>query len=202
MKIAVLGGNGKTGLEIINQALKAGHTVNALVRRAGALTNQKGLTIFVGDATNAKDVAKASEGANVIVSTLGAMRGTLMADAVTAVITASKTTNVKRFIIMSSFAVRKDQLSGGMKLIAGLAMGKVVKDKLASEDLLRESSFDWTIVYATGLTNNAKGANVRVLEANESISMKNKIARADVAAWILKEAKNNDYIKADVTISE
>lgn len=202
MKVTVLGGNGKTGLEVIEQAIEAGYKVTALVRRADTLTPRKGLTIVVGDATKAKDVMKASEGADSIISTLGSMGGTLMTDAVTAVIAASKTTNVKRFIVMSSFAVRKNQLSGGMKLVAGLVMGKMIKDKSASEELLRKSYLDWTVVYATGLTNGAKGAKVRVVNADETISMKHKIARANVAAWMLEETKNNDYIKADVIISE
>lgn len=50
-------------------------------------------------------------------------------------------------------------------------------------------------MYATLLTDEPSGAKVRTVNKNESISMNNKISRADVAAWILAEAKNNDFVK-------
>jgi putative NADH-flavin reductase len=201
MNITVLGASGKTGSEIVTQALEAGHSVNALVRRENALQAQKNLNIIVGDVTKEQDVVKASKGTNVIVSALGAMSGSLMTDAVTTVIAASNTTGVKRFILMSSFAVRKGQLSGGTKFMTGLVMKKAVSDKATSEDLLRNSDLDWTIVYPTGLTNDAKGANVRVVDSSETLSMKNKIARADVAAWMLNEATNNTFVRSEATIT-
>jgi uncharacterized protein YbjT (DUF2867 family) len=124
-----------------------------------------------------------------------------LTDAVTAVIEASKSTGVKRFILMSSFAVRKEQLSGGTKVMTGLLMGKAVKDKSASEELLRQSNLNWTIVYPTGLTNNEKGAQVRVVSSSEKVGMKNKIARADVAAWILDEAEASNHVKSEALIT-
>jgi uncharacterized protein YbjT (DUF2867 family) len=201
MKVTILGASGKTGVQVVNQALESGYMVNALVRNADSLKKKANLNVFVGNVTDAKDIEKVSQGSDVIISALGAMSGSLMTEAVTAVIAASKVTGVKRFILMSSFAVRKEQLSGGMKLITGLVMGKAIQDKSKSEALLRKSDLDWTIVYATGLTNEAKGAKVKTLSSTESLSMKNKIARADVAVWMLKEANENAYNKAEVTIS-
>jgi putative NADH-flavin reductase len=201
VKITVLGATGKTGTEVVKQALEAGHSVNALVRREGALEAQAKLNVIVGDVTNAQDVAKASKGADVVISTLGSMGGNLMTDAVSAVIAASKVTGVKRFILMSSFAVRKEQLSGGTKFVTGLLMGKAVKDKSASEDLLRNSNLDWTIVYPTGLTNNAKSGNVRVVGSSETVGMKNKTSRADVASWILDEAEAGNHVKSEALIT-
>jgi putative NADH-flavin reductase len=202
MKLTVLGASGKTGSAIVTQALEAGHSVNALVRRSNALESRSNLNVIVADVTDPQDIAKASQGTDVIISALGAMGGSLMTDAVNAVITSSKTTGVKRFILLSSFAVRKEQMTSGMKLIYGLVMGKAIKDKSASEALLRNSDLDWTIVYATSLTNDAKGATVRVLGSTETFSMKHKIARADLAAWMLDEAQKNAYVKAEITISQ
>jgi len=201
MNITVLGASGKTGSEIVNQALAAGHSVTAIVRRPESIESKTNLKVVVGDVTNQKDIAKISKGTDVIVSALGAMGGTLMTDTVTAVIAASKVTGVKRFILMSSFMVRKDQLTGGTKLMSNMLMGKAVADKSTSEDLLRSSDLDWTIVYPTGLSNKDKSANVRVVSSSEKLSMKNGISRADVAAWILKEAKANAYVKAEAVIT-
>jgi uncharacterized protein YbjT (DUF2867 family) len=201
MIITVLGANGKTGQEIVNQALQAGHTVHALVRRADAITERPNLKIFVGDAAKTKDIVRASDGTSTIISALGAMSGTLMTDAITAVIAASKTTGTKRFILMSSFAVRKEQLGSGTKLLTGLLMSKAVGDKSNSEELLRTSDLDWTIVYPTALTSSPAGAAIRIVADNEKLGMKNKIARADVAKWILNESQNNAFVRKDAVIT-
>ena len=79
MIIVVLGAAGKTGQEVVNQALAAGHRVHALVRRADGMAARANLEVFVGDATRAKDVAGASRGADVIIS---ALRRTLSAELV------------------------------------------------------------------------------------------------------------------------
>lgn len=202
MNITVLGASGKTGSELIKQALDAGHTVTAVVRRAGAIETQHNLTVTVGGVTDPSVIIDASKGADVIVSTLGSIKGTLMTDTITAVIAASNTTKVKRFILMSSFAVRREQLGGATKVITGLAMGNVIKDKATSEELLRASDLDWTIVYPTSLTNASKGAMLRVVPVGEKVGITHKIARADVAAWILTEANENKFVKKDVLITQ
>jgi uncharacterized protein YbjT (DUF2867 family) len=77
-----------------------------------------------------------------------------------------------------------------------------LEDKASSEDLLRRSDLDWTIIYATVLTDKANGLDsVRVISNNKKLGMSNRIARADVAAWMLNEAANNRYTRQEVIIS-
>lgn len=202
MNVTVLGASGRTGREVTKQALAAGHTVNALIR-SGSLPTQENLHVFIGSATNANDIATASKGSNVIISALGttSAKSTLMTDTVAAVIAASKVTGVKRLILMSSFVVEASRLKGATKLLSGMMMKGMIKDKAASEEMVRKSDLDWTIVYPTVLTNQPKGSDVRVVSENEKMGMMDKIARADVAVWMLTEAGNNAYIRAGVTIS-
>src|SRR5690348_6182736 len=103
MKITVLGANGKTGVKLVKQALAEGVSVTGLVRQAG-MAEDPNLTFVIGDATSADDVRRASRGSDAIISVLGtaSLRSTLMTDAVKAVIAASKTTGVRRFILMSN----------------------------------------------------------------------------------------------------
>lgn len=202
MIVTVLGARGKTGNEVVKQALVAGHTVNALIR-SDTLPKQENLNVFIGNATYAKAIADAAKGSDVIISTLGttSTRSTLMTDAVMAVIAASNATGVKRFILMSSFVVQTDRLKGVAKLMAKMMSG-MTKDKSTSEDIVKKSNLDWTIVYSTVLTNQPKGSGLRVVPKGEKIGVKNKIARADVAAWMLKEMEDNAYKKTSVTIAK
>ncbi|KAI9778551.1 MAG: hypothetical protein M1835_004901 [Candelina submexicana] len=48
MRIFILGGNGRTGKLVVEEALQRGHTITALVRNPTSLNPQKGLTIVKG----------------------------------------------------------------------------------------------------------------------------------------------------------
>jgi uncharacterized protein YbjT (DUF2867 family) len=203
LNITVLGATGKTGIEVVRQALETGHRVVGLARKKDRLESKPNLTVVVGDATNPADIVKASQDSDVIISTLGSssLKSTLMTDAVKAVIAASEITGRKRFILLSSFEVEKERLKGAAKVMSGVLKG-VIDDKSASEDLARSSDLDWTILYATRLTEQSKGSGLRVVPETEKIGLSNKIARADVAAFMLEAAEHNAYVKSEVTIAQ
>jgi uncharacterized protein YbjT (DUF2867 family) len=203
LRITVLGATGKTGIEVVRQALEIGHSVVGLARKGGGLESNSNLTIVIGDATNPADIVKASKDSDVIISTLGSssLKSTLMTDAVKAVIAASEITGRKRFILLSSFEVEKGRLKGAARVMSGVLKG-VIDDKSASENLVRSSDLDWTILYATRLTEQSKGSGLRVVPETEKIGLSNKIARADVAAFMLEAAERNSYVRAEVTIAQ
>lgn len=203
MVITVLGASGQTGRELVRQTLAVGYTVHGLVHHEGGLESQSHLKLFVGDATKVEDIAVASQGADAIISVLGtnSAKSTLMTDAINAVIAASKQTGVRRFIVMSNFAVGDNKLGGSLKLVGGLAK-RIFKDKGTSEDKLKRSKLDWTIVHATRLTDDPLGTGVREVPATEAITAREVVPRAEVAAWMLKEAQENTHVRKSVTISE
>jgi len=203
MRITVLGASGKTGTEIVKQALTAGHVVYAVTHHGDGFETSPNLHVIVGDATDPSIITQASEDSDVILSVLGAAsnKATVMTDATKAVIEASKLTGCKRFILMSSFIVEASHLKGIVKM-GGSMMKGMVKDKSTSENQIRSSDLDWTIVYATRLTSQPKGSGLRVLSETEKLSLKNKIARADVAAFMLQVAEQNAYVREEVTISQ
>jgi uncharacterized protein YbjT (DUF2867 family) len=203
MKITVLGASGKTGTEIVAQALAIGHVVYAVSRHRDGFEDNPNLHVIVGDATDSSVIIQASEDSDAILCVLGTTsnKSTVITDAVKATIVASKSTGCKRFILMSSFTVEAKRLKGPVKM-AGVVMKGMISDKVTSENHVRSSDLDWTLIYATRLTNQPKGSGVRALSDTEKLSLKNKIARADVAAFMLREAEQNAYIRREVTISQ
>ncbi|SRR6266567_7862072 len=168
MKITILGANGKSGTLLVEQALAAGHEVSALVRREGTVASRPHLRVVVGDATNTDAVAAASQGTDVVISALGqgSKKSSLMTDAVTAVIAASKTTGVRRFILLSGVMAKPERLGPAVKLM-GRGARDMFADKARSEDLLRASDLDWTIVYPPLLTSKPAGSGLRILPDTE-----------------------------------
>lgn len=202
MNILLLGATGGTGQQILTQALQAGHVVTVLVRHAAKLTTtHPHLRIIVGDATSETDLNSAMHNNEVLISTLGAMSTPIITQSTTAILAAAKNTGLKRIIILSSFAVKRSQLTPSAKFLAGVVMKKMIADKTIGESLLRAGSLRWTIVYATALTNQPKNDHVRVITPSEKIGLKNRIPRADVAAWILAEINNESFVNQEVVIS-
>ena len=71
MRVAVLGGSGRIGRDVLTWALAAGHEVAALARDPASLPGAAGLTVITGDATDAGAVAEVLAGADAVVSALG-----------------------------------------------------------------------------------------------------------------------------------
>src|SRR5262245_66633491 len=72
MKIFVIGATGRTGREVVEQALARGHDVTAFVRSPEAigLTNER-LAVIKGEATEEDQLVKAMQNHDAVVSTLG-----------------------------------------------------------------------------------------------------------------------------------
>ena len=200
MNLTVLGAAGATGVPLVEQAIAAGHQVTALARSAETLTlTNPNLHVVQGDATDRAVVSQAMKGADAVISVLGA-RGPVMAEATRAVVAAAEQAGPDRILMLSSFAVARDRLKPVSKLVTRMAMGSQIKDKTAGEEVLRASGLDWTIVYATVLTNGPK-TEPRVVPETEKVGMSQRISRADVASFLLQAATDGLYSRRDVIIT-
>jgi uncharacterized protein YbjT (DUF2867 family) len=201
MNLVVLGATGGTGRLVVEQALAAGHTVTALVRSPEKLTiRNSSLRVLAGKATDAVDVAQALEGADAVISTLGGT-GSVIADSTRAIVEAAPKSGVTRVVVLSSFFVERDRLGPMSRLLTGIAMGSLIKDKRAGERLLRQSDLDWTIVYASPLSDGAATGSVEVVPEGTKRRITDRISRADVAAWIVQAATSRQTSHRSVGIT-
>lgn len=201
MKLLVLGATGGTGRLVVEQALAAGHSVTALVRSPEKLkVRDPKLHVVAGQATDPSTVARALDGADALISTLGG-GGSVISDSTRAIVAAAHEAGVSRVVILSSFVVDRTRFNPLTRLLTGVAMGSVIKDKSAGEKVLRESNLDWTIVYASVLTDGPGGGHVTELTETGRWNLSNRIARADVAAWLLRAATSSETSRRSVGIT-
>ena len=201
MNIVVLGATGRTGRLVVEQALAADHTVTALVRSPEKLAvSNPNLNVVAGQATDPSAVARVLDRADALISTLGG-GGSVISDSARAIVEAAHKAGVNRVVLLSSFVVERDRFNPVTRLLTGLAMGSMIKDKSAGEKALRESNLDWTIVYASFLTDGPAGGHVAVLTEKGRWTLSYKIARADVAAWLLRAANSPETSRRTVTIT-
>jgi uncharacterized protein YbjT (DUF2867 family) len=201
MNLVVLGASGRTGRLVVEQALAAGHTVTALVRSPQklALSDAK-LRVVSGGATDTSAVSRALEGADAVISTLGGT-GSVIADSTQTIVEAARQTGVSRVVVLSSFFVERDRLDLVSRLLTGLAMGALIKDKSAGEEILRRSDLEWTIVYASMLSDGPASGSVAVLPEGAKRGLSQKISRADVAAWMVDAATGVQHSRSSVGIT-
>jgi len=198
MNLVILGATGRTGRLVVEQALAAGHTVTALVRSPEKLTSANpNLRVVTGQATDATAVSRAMEGADAVISTLGG-KGSVIADSTQAIVAAARAAGVKRVVLLSSWVVERDRMDAVTRLLTGLAMGPVIKDKSAGELVLRRSDLEWTIVYPSSLTDGPAKGSVTELPEQAKRGMSEKISRADVAAWMVKAATGVQHSRDSV----
>jgi uncharacterized protein YbjT (DUF2867 family) len=200
MNITVLGAAGGTGMQVVEQALAAGHSVTALVRPPEKMpVTDPDLRVVQGDATDQASVTRALEGADAVISTLDAP-GPVIAEATRAILGAADADDALRVVMMSSFAVLRDRLTLVVKLLTRATTGAKMKDKAAGEEVLRASKLRWTIVYATLLTNGPrKGA--KVVPESAKVAISDRISRADAASFLLEAATTGGYDRRSVLIT-
>ena len=202
MNLLILGATGRTGRLVVEQALAAGNTVTALVRSPEKLTiRNSNLRVVTGRATDPEDVARALVGADGVLSTLGG-GGSVIADSTGAMVEAAHKTGVRRVVVLSSFFVERNRLGAVPRLLTGVAMGSVIKDKSAGEQLLRQSDLDWTIIYASLLKDGPVSGSVEVLPEGAMRRISDRISRADVAEWMVQAATSGHFSRRSVGITE
>jgi uncharacterized protein YbjT (DUF2867 family) len=201
MNLVVLGATGGTGRLVVEQALAAGHTVTALVRSPEKLAvRNPNLHVVAGQATDPSAVARALDRADALISTLGG-GGSVISDSAQAIVEAAHEAGVSRVVLLSSFLVERDRFNPVTRLLTGIAMGSMIKDKSAGEKALRESNLDWTIVYASSLTDGPGRGQVAVLTETGRWTLSHRIARTDVAAWLLRAATSPETSRRTVSIT-
>lgn len=195
MKFLVLGATGATGTLFTDAAITAGHQVVALVRNPQKLPAREGLQAVSGDVRDTEAIARAGNGTDAVISTLGVGStrepDSLIHDATRAVIDAAAHTGLQRIVWQSALGVGESYPKISLLMRLGYrAAPEVFRDKARAEQLLRASTLDWTIAYPGVLTKGPATKNVSATDLDEIDKVKGmpRISRADVADFLLTAA--------------
>ena len=202
MNILVIGASGRTGREIVGQALGQGHVVTALVRNPSDITRQHDhLKVVPGDVLDRDSVEAAVGGQQAVLSALGARtheRTTVLSEGTKNVIRAMEQQGVRRFVCESSLGVGDSRGQLGLLfdwIVLPLWLRHVYRDKEVQERDIKQSHLDWVIVRPALLTNGPRTGVYQVgLKYNRS-SIVPRISRADVADFMLKQLTDDTHLR-------
>ncbi|RWX12884.1 NAD-dependent epimerase/dehydratase family protein [Rhizobium leguminosarum] len=201
MKLLVLGASGRTGRHVVEQALRRGHEVTALVRPGAALPVGTGLTIAPGNPCDRDQLDQLMDGQNAVISCLG-QRSTadavLLRGSAEALIAVMTKTDVRRLVVISQGLLFPT--SSVVVRLLRLALARHVEDSTAMEALLRGSELDWTIVRPPRLTEQDEMRGYR-LAVDEMPEGRRVMSRADLAACLLDEIDQEAHLRAVVGVT-
>jgi putative NADH-flavin reductase len=207
MKLLILGATGGIGLEIVRQAIDAGHQVTALVRTPKRLKEFAGrMAAIQGDVLNSADLARALEGQDAVLSGFGAREPRSKADAdllrrfAVALTRAMLQAKIRRAIVVSVAFLFTDSIIPPTYLFGRLFFRDVVTDASGMEDIFRKSALDWTILRPPRLTDNPRTGKYRVREGHLP-RFGFKISRADVAEFMISTIQNGATIGKIIGLS-
>lgn len=208
-KVVVFGATGGTGQQVVEQALQAGYQVTVVVRNPATLLRQHPcLEIRQGDVFQPLGYAQVLSGASAVVSCLGSQQReptTVYSEGVNNIVQAMRDAGVSRIICLSSIAVGVPPRSSWLtklvtKYILQRLFNHLYADMLRMEDLLRKSALTWTVIRPPRLVDAALRGTYRTA-INEPIHNPSKIARADLAHYIVNHLADEKTFKAKVEIS-
>lgn len=209
--IAVFGGSGKTGQELIAVALSKGFRVRALYR-AGSEPKRAlpDVEIITGQLTEEADIRRTLEGTIGAAIVFGPRLGRrnnpqpFCADATSRIIAGLKQLGIPRLIVQTGAMAGGDNpnWSRGVRWFVGRYrknFPEIDKDRDAQEVVTKESGLDWTVVRPFRISG-ARG-NGRPHVANAlRISMFTSIRRRDLAEFLVNELADGKWHRQTVYI--
>ena len=209
MIIAIFGGTGSTGKELVKQALAAGNDVVAYVRNPSKLgITHEHLTIVKGELCDHALIERTVSGAGAVISVLGPRgdsKNKPLTQGMQNIIAAMKNRGVRRLIIASTLSVEdpNDLLefkARALVYFVKLTMHAVYEEIINVAEAVRASDLDWTIVRLAMLNDKPKSGNVRTgyLGTGEVGTW---ISRADIADFMLQQVHDTKFLRRAPAIS-
>lgn len=202
MRIALLGGTGRTGTLVAAEALRRGHTVRALVRdpsRLGELAER--VEALRGDAADPTSLRALVAGADVVVSALGPTKehADLHSRVATGLVAVLSETGPRRFVGVSGAGidVPGDRKSARDRVVSKLIQtlgGKAVKDKSTEYAVWAASDLEWTLVRPPRLVDGPATEGALEQDAHAS-ARSTRMRRGDLARMLVDVVEHGRYVR-------
>lgn len=194
MKITVFGAAGRTGRQVVEQALARGLEVIAVVRDGSELEHER-LQVVDGDARDAQTVERAVAGADAVISVLALMasdREPELSEATSTVIDVARRSGVRRIVVTANNDALTDREVTG-------EYAAHAREHRRNRAALKGSGLDWTIGAAPWVTDDPPtGSYQAVLDAK---APGKRLGAADFATWALDAIEHDEWIGHVVGVS-
>jgi nucleoside-diphosphate-sugar epimerase len=166
--------------------------------------------IVCGDVRDAEVVDNTVNGAEAVVSCLGALllqtfkaEGHVNTYGMPNIIKAMRSQGVKRIVAMSSYGAGDslNHMSVAMRFGMSTVMHGVLADMNALEEVLQASQLDWTVVRPVNLKDSPSSGKLTV-DRPGNIGMNDWVSRGEIAAFMLASLGDATTIRRVLLLSE
>ena len=173
-----------------------------MVRSKASAPDLPGADIIEGDVRDVDDLMRALKGCDAVISSLGTglspfSEVSLLTEATHALVPAMRDSGVRRLVCISALGVGDSRGHGGFvfdRIFMPLLLRHAYKDKGRQEDAIRASALDWIIVRPAMLTNDPARESPRAIADLAGVNG-GKVARADVARFVVEQLVTNTWLK-------
>ncbi|MBR0847793.1 SDR family oxidoreductase [Bradyrhizobium diazoefficiens] len=200
MRVLVFGPTGGTGRLLVERALEAGHSVTAFARAPSTIVSKPGLHIVTGSVLDAAAVEAVIPGHEAVLSTLGGRpwrTAPICGPAIRNIAAAMSKHGPRRIIVISTLGADDTRADVGWiarNVLFRFVLRNEVADKEAMERHLSATDLDWTVVRVGILTDGPARGIYRTAD-DHSIQGMGKIARADVAAFMVSQLTSEAWLR-------
>lgn len=211
MKTSIFGASGATGTLLTERCLAAGYEVVALVRRPATFALREQVHVIEGSAFDAEAVQQTVEGADVVLSALGARslrREEVLEYAVPLIVAAMRKSGVRRIVALGSAGAKDDSLSKQpiwrrwfvQKIVYKTFLKWPIASQVAQWKTLSTSGLEWTMVMPPMLANSPGRGTWRV--DGEALPRNGaRISREDVADFMTAQIGSEEWVGKGVYIA-
>ena len=201
MNIFVVGATGRTGRQVVEQALARGHGVTAMIRRPGAFDPHEKLRSLIGNPTISNDLRQGLEGCDAVISCLGQRSkedATLLHDSAAAMLAAMRGHAAKPYLVVSQgllFPSRSPIIA-----VLRFLLRRYIADSAAMERLVQASDVDWVIVRPPRLADGGltRGYRIKVSARPGGSAV---MQRADLSSFLVDEVEKREHLRAIVGVT-
>ncbi|MBJ2247338.1 NAD(P)-dependent oxidoreductase [Pseudomonas haemolytica] len=200
-KIAIIGATGRAGSQLLEEALRRGHTVTAIARNTDKLGVRPGVTPKQVDALDADALEQAISGSDVVIS--AAHFATLPASAVIGPV---KQAGVKRLLVVGGAGSLL--LPDGSRVIDSPGFPEEYKAEASAgaeflETLRQEKQLDWTFLSPSALFDGTERTGKFRLGQDDLLVSgdgKSSISFADFAIALIDEVETPKHSRKRFTV--
>jgi putative NADH-flavin reductase len=211
MKVAIFGASGGTGTLLTERCLAAGYEVTALLRSPEKFSLRDRVRVIEGSVFDADAVRRTIEGADVVLSALGARslkKEDVVERGIPLIVAAMKQTDVRRIIVLGSAGALSDSLKKQpawrrwfvQNIVYKTLLKNAVASQIAQWKTLAPSGLDFTMVMPPMLTNSPARGSYRI--DGEALPPGGaRISRQDVADFMMQQIGNPQWVGKGVYIA-
>lgn len=199
-KIAIIGGTGKVGRYIANEALQKGYQVRMLVRNPERLVlKDDRIEVVQGDIQNIENIRTLLTDCQIVINTFGQpIKDIPLYSSITEkILEVMKELKINRYIGVTgaSLNIHGDKREFSSKVIAMLFKifySKAMKDKQKEWSILNKNILiEWTLIRLPMVVDSSE---IGYVKENLTDMPGMKITNRDIATFIINQIKNQKYV--------